>query len=627
MEALDGSCAAKFMTQESIHLLAVTEDADLAGRLAGLLAKARPPVPEFTHAPDISQALSIIRRGGIDVTLMEITPRTDGQLMSRVVSAVPRMAFMALVAPDQEALGAKAVEDGALDFLISDRLDTHLVMRALSHAVAQHRTRTDLVTSTRMLRSSQANYRRLIAASADGMVIVVDGTVQFGNPAAAAILGAGEDNLVGYQFPFPMKAGAVTEIDLGDERTAEMQVVETEWDGKPALLACLRDVTARRRLNQSLEQANAKLRELDQMKTIFLSKISHELRTPVATIRGFVDNLLEGVLKDNPRAQQQALERIRANVQRLQTLVEDLLEMGRLELGRVQLVLRALDLATLFESLKLDFADRCAHRGVSLEVESPPFRSDLQADPQRIRQVLDNLMTNALKFAPAGSAIRVSAAEESGGWVIISVQDAGPGIPESEQLKIFERFHQIAQEGRASPEGSGLGLSICREIVELHRGTIWVEGAPDRGSRFRFRLPARETRGPQRLRVLVVDDDDAARRTLELTLKRAGLPTEIKTASNGQEAVEILAQWPVQVLFSDIRMPVMDGMALLRHVREHHPKLPMVMVTAFRDLYHAKEMIEAGADEYLTRPFSPAQVSSILDKMRALLAEREGTPA
>jgi signal transduction histidine kinase/ActR/RegA family two-component response regulator len=611
--------------ETTLHALLIGGTEAEARALEQTLAATRGLTAALAWARDAADGLERLQRGGIDVTLLRLDARTAPDLVLRLVEALPRMPLVALVDPDDEAIGVGAVRDGAVDCLQVGRLHGATLALALVNAIERHRTKTDLARSTRLLRTSQSNYKKLINASADGWVIVsTDGAIQFANPAAAALLGATPQALEGRRFPFLTEAGRITEVRLGDERTAEMQVVETEWDGRPAMLASLRDVTDRRKLQQSLEEANRKLRELDQLKTLFLSKASHELRTPVAAIKGFAENLLDGALGPLQPTQRTSIERIKSNAGRLQHLIEDLLTLGRLEMGHARLQPAPLDLPGFLEHLAMDFAAQAQRQGITLRTELPDGAMDLQADAGRIRQVLDNLVHNALKFTPKGGSIVVSVREEAdGGAAIFTVADTGPGIPEDEQLKIFERFYQGGRVNQAAPEGSGLGLTIAREIVELHGGTLWVESRVGEGSRFRFRLPLRATRGPRRLRVLVVDDDAAARRTLELTLQRARLPTEVRAAANGQEALERLEEGPADIVFSDIRMPVMDGLELLREIKRRTPEIPVVMVTAFRDLYHAKELIEAGADEYLTRPFSPAQVASILDKMHALRRERE----
>lgn len=593
-----------------MHALVVTGDAAFGGEL-----KAVPGVV-WTIVRTMDEGLRVIRGGKIDIALLELTPATDATLVRRLCEAIPRMPFVSIVA--DEALGAAAARDGAIDMLVRGRLEPRELPRFLAGAAERHRTRTDLANSTRMLRVSQTNYKRLITASADGMVIIGrDGKVRFANPAAARLLGSTPEDLEGLKFPFPADAGRITELDLGDDRVAEMTVVETEWLGDAARLASMRDITERQKLHLSLEQANAKLRELDQIKSTFLSKISHELRTPVATIKGFVDNLLDGVQGDIPDAQRPSIERIHANVARLQALIEDLLEMVGYEMGSVALDVKPVPIRRLMEEVNLDYVTKAMAAGIDLRVELPDTAAEIPADRERLRQAFDNLLNNAMKFTPRGGSIRVAVAEEPGGdAVVFTVADSGPGIPEAEQLRVFDRFYQIARPDQAAPQGSGLGLTICREILDLHHGTIWVESKPGEGARFRFRLPTQSSHAPRRVRVLVVDDDAAARRTLELSLKRARVPTEIVAAANGKDALAKMEPEPAHVVFTDVRMPVMDGVELLAAIKHRWPGVPVVVVTAFRDQYHAQEMLEAGAAGYLARPFSPESVLEVFDRVR-----------
>lgn len=291
---------------------------------------------------------------------------------------------------------------------------------------------------------------------------------------------------------------AIEAVHLG----AQDYLIKGTQDGA-TLVRTIRYAIERHRLlaeldrnRRIIEEANRKLRDLDRMKTLFLANVSHELRTPLTSVEGFTENMREGLLGEVTPRQQQTLDRILANARRLRKLIEDLLDMSRIEAGRIRLRIEPFDAAALLDDLALDYRPRCQERNIDLRLTRPEGFREATGDAVRIRQVLDNLVSNAVKFTPPGGRIEVSvAASPADGSAVFTVQDSGPGIPESEQTKIFDRFYQVSRPSTRSTTGFGLGLAISRELVELHNGHLWVESRPGQGSRFCLKLPG-HTRPP-----------------------------------------------------------------------------------------------------------------------------------
>ncbi|MBI3003515.1 MAG: GAF domain-containing protein [candidate division NC10 bacterium] len=245
-----------------------------------------------------------------------------------------------------------------------------------------------------------------------------------------------------------------------------------------------------RRRTEELEASFAKLQELDRLKSEFLSNVSHELRTPLNAIKGSIDNLLDGAAGPVAGEQRTGLTRAKASADRLARLVNDLLDLARIEAGKVELHRRAVRLREAV-SEALDAA-RPLGEDRRLRLEFLPSAEDLvvSADRDRLHQVLMNLLSNAIKFSPPGGRVRVEVAREGPGFIRTDVSDEGEGIPEAEQERIFEKFHQVAPGPGGKRTGSGLGLAIARSLIELQAGKIWVRSAPGRGSTFSFTLPA-----------------------------------------------------------------------------------------------------------------------------------------
>jgi signal transduction histidine kinase len=240
---------------------------------------------------------------------------------------------------------------------------------------------------------------------------------------------------------------------------------------------------------RELESSHARLREVDQLKSDFLGNVSHELRTPLAAVKGYVDNLLDGVAGPLTGKPRHYLGRVRENIDRLSRMVSDLLDLTRIEAGKVELVPRALPVADLIG----DAADGLRHladeRRIRVAVDLALCPA-VWADPDRVHQVLTNLLANAIKFSPPGGLVVVTVRPAVGGLVRVAVEDKGPGIPPAERERVFDKFYQVGRVEAERLPGTGLGLTIARHLVELHGGRIWVEDAPNGGAAFVLLLPA-----------------------------------------------------------------------------------------------------------------------------------------
>jgi len=237
-----------------------------------------------------------------------------------------------------------------------------------------------------------------------------------------------------------------------------------------------------------LFQNLTRLRRLETVRRDFISNISHELRTPLASLKALTETLQEGALEDPPAARR-FLSQIETEVDALSQMVSELLELARIESGRVPLQLAEVDPAALIERAVERLGLQAERSGLQVQVSAEGLPKIL-ADPARLEQVLVNLLHNAIKFTPSGGQITLKAerdAQNPTGFVLFSVQDTGAGIPESDLTRIFERFYK-SDRSRASG-GTGLGLAIARHLVEGHGGKIWVESAETRGSTFYFTVP------------------------------------------------------------------------------------------------------------------------------------------
>ncbi|HEU4341710.1 MAG TPA: ATP-binding protein [Candidatus Binatia bacterium] len=235
-----------------------------------------------------------------------------------------------------------------------------------------------------------------------------------------------------------------------------------------------------------------RLKELDKMKSDFVSNVSHELRTPLTSIKGSVDNMLDGLTGSLNDKQVRYLTRIKSNTDRLSRLINDLLDLSRIEGGHIEIRPRTLSLTGLAAEVAEHLKPLATEKLIQLQVPALDPSVTAWADRDKVTQVLMNLIGNALKFSPQNGKVTVDVKKNGNEWVQISVADSGPGILPQETNKIFTKFYQIADADKQRPKGTGLGLAISKALVEMHGGTIWVESEIGKGSRFCFTLPAEQ---------------------------------------------------------------------------------------------------------------------------------------
>ncbi|HZD39695.1 MAG TPA: HAMP domain-containing sensor histidine kinase, partial [Terriglobales bacterium] len=241
---------------------------------------------------------------------------------------------------------------------------------------------------------------------------------------------------------------------------------------------------------RDLAFANERLQELDRLKSDFVSNVSHELRTPLTAIKGAVDLVLREVAGPLTEKQIHYLTRVRSNTQHLAGLINDLLDLSKIESGRVELKSSRISLSGLLYEVVETLRPVAAEKEIALEAITPEPSVLVWADRDKINQVLVNLIGNAIKFTPAQGRVTVSTSRNGEERVQVSVSDTGPGVPPEEKEKIFDKFYQVPESGGAKPKGTGLGLAISKALVELNGGQIWVESEMARGSTFSFTLPA-----------------------------------------------------------------------------------------------------------------------------------------
>ncbi|MBV8487727.1 MAG: hybrid sensor histidine kinase/response regulator [Planctomycetaceae bacterium] len=422
-----------------------------------------------------------------------------------------------------------------------------------------------------------------------------------------------------------------TEVDLplgcSEVRVAEMCVVETEWDGEPAFLATLRDVSERKALETQLRQKVDELAESHRLKDEFLAMLAHELRNPLAPIRNAV-HIMKARTGENALLSRMC-EIIEHQVCSMTRLVDDLLDVSRITTGKIKLRQEPIDLEVIIKAAVESTGSLFQAKDHALKVTYCTQRLDLIADPVRIEQILVNLLTNAAKYTDAGGHIEVSTRREEA-EAVVAVRDNGVGIEPSKLDQIFDLFQQIDQALDRSSGGLGIGLTLARRLARLHGGDLSGHSAGlGQGSEFVLRLPLAEkplraTDGPaqgpapaasrhQRRRVLIVDDNLAMAHSLSEIVGLRG--HECRIVHSGRAAMrEAMAYFPDIVLL-DIGLPGMDGFAVAPALRKL-PGLARVEIIAMGGYGQTQDLIQAeaaGIDRYLVKPIDLGILRALLE--------------
>jgi signal transduction histidine kinase/DNA-binding response OmpR family regulator len=373
--------------------------------------------------------------------------------------------------------------------------------------------------------------------------------------------------------------------------------------------------------SESILRAKEDIERASKFKDQFLSTMSHELRTPLNAVLGFSELLSDaryGPLNDR---QQRYVNHIHVSGQHLLQLINDILDLSKIEAGRLQLTLEDVPVYVSFAEVSGALQPLVDNRSQEL-VQSAARDLVVRADGTRFRQMLMNLLGNAIKFTPEDGKIELTARSQ-GDFVRVEVRDSGPGIPEEEQGRIFEAFHRLKQSDKAT-EGTGLGLAITRRLVELHGGCLGLESKPGSGSCFYFTLPAvlmpeqkeylqNELGDSSRTaaKILVIEDDSAAADLLESQLASAGY--EVTVCNQPLQAVEMAAKLQPAAMTLDIVMLPVNGWDILSSLKgdPRTAKIPVVVVTVM-DQRATGALL--GADEYIVKPVDRTILLAAMDR-------------
>ena len=417
-------------------------------------------------------------------------------------------------------------------------------------------------------------------------------------------------------------------LDRIAERNAELSRANAELEI---------EVEERRRVEEERTAALARERDANRLKDEFLATLSHELRTPLNAVLGWTRVLRAAHVE--PATEARALESIERNARVQARLIEDLLEVSRIVTGKLRIQVRPVDLAAIVDAAVEVVQPAAMAKKLTLDVTIAVRPAMTSGDPDRLQQVVWNVLSNAVKFTPAGGEVKVRLVQAQG--YRLTVRDSGPGIEPRFMPHVFEAFRQA--DGTASREhgGLGLGLAIAKQLIELHGGTINAHsGGGGKGATFEIFLPSivappapadvRETVAAvalpavsvddamlRNVRVLVVDDEEDARLLLETTLAQYG--ADVTIAASAAEALQAIERAVPDVLLSDVGMPHEDGYSLIRRLRARPAAaggtIPAVAITAYASANDRLTALSAGYQAHVAKPFEPREVAALVAQL------------
>ena len=469
-------------------------------------------------------------------------------------------------------------------------------------------------------RSEGARLRTIVERMADGIVIANrDGIIRFANPAAEALFGRPADDLVGEQCGAPIVRDETSEIEIvrggGEVLHAELRVADFDWEREPSYLISLRDVTDRRRAEehqrelQREQAARAEAEAASQAKSEFLANMSHELRTPLNAVLGYADLLQLGVAGPLSDEQRQQLRRISASGRHLLLLVNEVLDLARIESGRLKVERTSFRAADIVDGAVVLVQPQAELRGLRLLRDDHSAHAMCVGDHDRVRQILVNVVANAIKFTPAGGTVTIAIgvattpdesirARGETGWVYFRVSDTGPGIAADQLDAIFAPFVQAQSGHTRSKDGTGLGLTISRRLARLMNGDLTVRSVLGNGAVFTLWLP----------------------RAMEVTERRI----DRELALHGRDPIVKGLAEVGEALLRDLE-PVLDS--FVARLRETPPS-PAARTLHFSQLAdHTPTLIADIGETLVVIEESGGEPSSIIGdgtEIRRLVAERHG---
>lgn len=589
---------------------------------------------EMTHAGTLAAGLEQLRLGEFDVVLLDLSlPDSHGiDTFNAVCCHASDVPCLLMTGLDDADLAVRVMQAGAQDYLTKGNFDGALLGRAIRYAIERHRLRSRLENTLAALQASEARFRTIIEQNVDGVIIVDDlGTICFANPAAEKLFGRNLEDLDGASFGLPVNKNVLSEIEIVRPEegivTVELRWVEIEWEGRPAHLVSLRDISNRKRLESQLIQSR-------KMETVgrLAGGVAHEFNNLLTSMIGYGSLARDALEAGDPVRTD--IEAVLHSADRAAEITQQLLTFSRHQ-GNLA-VTDDVDLNRLLSGIE-QMLRRLVGRRVEVTLQLDSDLGVVRADPNQIEQALLNLVTNALDAMPQGGKLTIETANvvldreieqdlpdgASGDYVMLAVSDTGVGMTTEVKSHLFEPFFTTKDVG----QGTGLGLSIVYGIVRRFGGHVRAYSEPGRGTIFKIYFPrlggkAASTAQPRAEvshgdeTILLVDDEPVFREFAGRALCQHGYT--VLEAGDAREALDMVLGYDgcIDLIVTDIVMPGMDGMELAREVRKLCPGMKFLFVSGYTEDTAKCGGLLASGEEFLEKPFI---MSMLCHKVRNIL--------
>jgi len=651
------------LAMEALNVLLVEDNDDHATMIHRLLKKSIGTEFCFAREASLAGGLRRLESNQVDVILLDLRlPDSSGtETLPKTFAKAPDIPIIILTATDDQEISARLISQGAQDFISKGKLDSDILCQVVRNSVQRKRLEEKLRIQARELQESQdllqqmvqslqeneKRYRIVTEAASDAIFTFSgEGQILFANQAAEAMFGYPRKEIVQQKIDFLIPAALQSEgFDLlnktpkdrefqglhrnGQNFPIEVSFGELISGGQRTFTGIVRDITERKKTEEAWRQAKEAAEAANQAKSLFLANMSHEIRTPLNSIMGFMELLLDQPYDEQEKAQFAAA--IRRNAHLLIQIVDDILDLSKVEAGKIDFERIPCSLSVIMRNLELLLGHKAKEKGIYLQVNSQGSVPDtIVSDPTRLQQILINVIGNAIKFTSRGGVdviVRGQHLPGSRDYLLeILVHDTGRGIPGENLQHLFKPFSQADSSTTRKYGGTGLGLILSRRLATALGGSVeLVRSELNVGSTFSITIKAQDVRGefkarealePERvqrkkrkenaqfwgLNVLIVDDSPDNQILLSQILGQYG--THVTVADNGEEAIREAMNKPFDIVFMDLQMPVKDGFTATRELRSQGYKVPILAISAAAMKEDRERALKAGCSDHLTKPIN-----------------------
>ncbi len=554
--------------------------------------------------------------------------------------------YVLLTGYGSETVVTDALRAGASDYLNKGDLSVQMIRKTIRHVARK-------IASDEIIKKTESKLSYILDKTSTGLATFdINGQLINANKSYLSMVGTNTiDNLLGkYMYQWAAASckddiintiekcklqGFVSDFETiyvqpNGEQTYVLINALLEKDNKEdKIFAICRDITELKLYEHRLKQEKIKAEEADKLKSSFLANMSHEIRTPMNAIIGFADLLEQDNISNTEK--NEYLSIIKKSGRNLLALIDDIIDLSKIEVEKINIVKQKFDINKI---LKTTLTTYLKNKPACIEIYLKNNKENIEeliinSDPFRFKQVLNNLINNAFKFTESGT-ISFGYKIENNNTITFYVKDTGIGISQDKQEIIFDRFRKIEDNNAKLYRGTGLGLTISKKLIELLGGKIWVESELGNGSIFYFTLPYKKnninniektnkmtdikiTTNWKNKLVLIVEDEDLNYLFLDKLLNSTKI--KIIRAKTGFEAIEhIKNNKNINIVLMDIKLPEMDGVTATKEIRKINSKIPIIAQTAFAMKGDKDEFIEAGCNDYISKPINAKKIIELMNK-------------